>query len=363
MKRRNFIQISPYFALIPWAENAMPLFGIPPSVSKPEKVKVFIHLRGGLDGAYTLMPLAQSERYQALRPSLSTLQKRYEIGTLLKGKQRCGIHPTLRALLPLYDKGKMQIQINVGQKAHYATHWQAEQALYTSLATTLQPHSPTDGGAYPTVLQIGHATLNDVFETDQTSTWHIERKEIKDGTHFVPLCEPIPPQYQKQEAVLSALETAANKGYNQTRYPDTAFAQQLRQVTRLINGGCQTPFYHLVLDGFDTHKHQAETYSQLLKTFAEGIAAFQKDLHLSGLEKHVTSLAFSEFGRSPIENRHGGTEHGTTAPVFIFGDNIQNSIVGEHPDLDDLNKNKQTQGHSRLIEDLFQDALTETKIV
>jgi uncharacterized protein (DUF1501 family) len=47
-------------------------------------------------------------------------------------------------------------------------------------------------------------------------------------------------------------------------------------------------------------------------------------------------LCFSEFGRRVQENASQGTDHGTAAPVFIAGSNVQAGLHGEAPDLEHL---------------------------
>ena len=47
-------------------------------------------------------------------------------------------------------------------------------------------------------------------------------------------------------------------------------------------------------------------------------------------------LCFSEFGRRVHENGSGGTDHGTTGPVFLIGKHVRAGLVGETPSLLDL---------------------------
>ena len=47
-------------------------------------------------------------------------------------------------------------------------------------------------------------------------------------------------------------------------------------------------------------------------------------------------LAFSEFGRRVAENGSGGTDHGTAAPMFVFGKGLKGGLYGAHPSLADL---------------------------
>jgi hypothetical protein len=65
---------------------------------------------------------------------------------------------------------------------------------------------------------------------------------------------------------------------------------------------------------------------------------FYDDLRYYGLDQKVLSLTFSEFGRRVAENGSEGTDHGTAAPVMLFGPALRgNGFVGDHPSLSDLN--------------------------
>ena len=47
-------------------------------------------------------------------------------------------------------------------------------------------------------------------------------------------------------------------------------------------------------------------------------------------------LVYSEFGRRVEENASAGTDHGTSAPMFAFGDPVIGGIYGPNDDLDHL---------------------------
>jgi uncharacterized protein (DUF1501 family) len=70
-----------------------------------------------------------------------------------------------------------------------------------------------------------------------------------------------------------------------------------------------------------------------MQTLSAGISAFMKDLKAQGNDKRTLVLTFSEFGRRVAENASRGTDHGTAAPMFVFGPAIKPGIYGEHPSL------------------------------
>ena len=49
------------------------------------------------------------------------------------------------------------------------------------------------------------------------------------------------------------------------------------------------------------------------------LIAFYDDLKLMGIDHRVAAMTFSEFGRRIMSNASGGTDHGTSEPVMVFG--------------------------------------------
>ena len=62
-----------------------------------------------------------------------------------------------------------------------------------------------------------------------------------------------------------------------------------------------------------------------------------------GLLDRILIVTTSEFGRRVYENGSGGTDHGTSAPLFIFGTNINSGVFGHDPDFNELDENDNPQ--------------------
>ena len=60
-----------------------------------------------------------------------------------------------------------------------------------------------------------------------------------------------------------------------------------------------------------------------------------------GLAEKVLVMTFSEFGRTIKENGSSGTDHGSGAPIFLFGSGINPGIYGKQPRLDAPNRKGQ----------------------
>ncbi|MGB3017238.1 MAG: DUF1501 domain-containing protein, partial [Ignavibacteria bacterium] len=113
----------------------------------------------------------------------------------------------------------------------------------------------------------------------------------------------------------------------------------LKIVAKLIDGGLQTRLYVVTLGGFDTHSNQTNTHLNLLNQLNSGVAAFMQDLSLNNINNRVVGMTISEFGRRVNENGSSGTDHGTAAPMFIFGDLVNEGVYGNNPDLINLVNN------------------------
>ena len=51
---------------------------------------------------------------------------------------------------------------------------------------------------------------------------------------------------------------------------------------------------------------------------------------------NVLVVTTSEFGRRVKENGSKGTDHGTAAPIFLYGTSLRGKILGSQPSLSDL---------------------------
>ncbi len=84
---------------------------------------------------------------------------------------------------------------------------------------------------------------------------------------------------------------------------------------------------------FDTHNDQASRLTAGLGEAAQTIYAFQRDLEARGLADRVLTLVWSEFGRRPLENASGGTDHGAAGCGFVIGTQAAGKMIGEWPGL------------------------------
>lgn len=154
---------------------------------------------------------------------------------------------------------------------------------------------------------------------------------------------------------------------------------QLQLIARLLDGGgpglgVKTKVFLVKMGGFDTHAEQVESYdptmgqhAALMYHISSAMKAFQDDLKARGLEDRVLTVTTSEFGRRVRANGSYGTDHGTGAPVMIFGKGVQPGVVGVVPDLNKQNVEMQfdyRQVYANLLRDwmLVDEAKINTDI-
>jgi len=126
-------------------------------------------------------------------------------------------------------------------------------------------------------------------------------------------------------------------------YKNNPLSWQLKNVARLISGGSRTKLFIVKIDGFDTHADQAiegnptkGIQAALLYHLSTSVKAFYDDLEAQNLHEKVLSFTTSEFGRRVNSNDSLGTDHGKAAPVFLFGPMLKEKIIGNVPDLSNL---------------------------
>jgi uncharacterized protein (DUF1501 family) len=122
-------------------------------------------------------------------------------------------------------------------------------------------------------------------------------------------------------------------------YPGTPLAQQLSMIAKMIRAGMKTRVYYATHGGFDTHAGQGGAngrHANLLRQFSQAVRAFYEDLGRQDNAGRVLTMSFSEFGRRVAQNASGGTDHGTAAPMFLFGPMVNAGVLNPHPTMDNL---------------------------
>lgn len=370
MKRRRFLKTIGTAAMTPvfWNGTALAALSKPLLFSsmndETDRVLVLVQLNGGNDGLNTFIPLDQYGNLYNARSNIIIPET-----SIIPVTDTIGFHPALPGIKDLYDEGRLGIVQNVGYPDQNRSHFRSmeiwssgssseERRLTGWLGRYLDEQFPGFPDAYPNgenpdpfAIAMGDyisetcqgsaanfsVTLNDPFSLGQLYEWEgnddagsIYGEELA----FVRLT------ISQTNAYADRIAIAAENGNNRADYPDTQLAGQMKNVARLISGGMRTPIYIVSLGGFDTHGGQVESdspttgrHAELLATLSEAVHAFQNDLKLLGLEDRVLGMTFSEFGRQIRSNGSLGTDHGTAAPLMLFGPRANTQILGDNPEI------------------------------
>jgi uncharacterized protein (DUF1501 family) len=371
MKRRKFIQSTSALSL-PFFLNGMPLTAIGRSAlsglvdGDSDRVLVLINLAGGNDGLSTLIPLDQYDNLQAVRSNVLVPEN----SILSIGGDR-GFHPAMTDMKTIWDAGKLNIVQSVGYPNQNRSHFrstdiwntasEADEYLTTGwLGRYFESRFPEYPDGFPNAecpdpfaLTIGGVISETCQGTDTTFSLALvdpanpgtvnigEEGNTPDncyGSELVYIREVA----KQTNAYASVITEANDKGNNMSnKYGATTLAEKLRIVARLISGGLNTKVYVVQLGGFDLHSGQVDPndttagrQTVLLEQLSNAVCAFQEDLELLGLEKRVIGMTYSEFGRQIRSNESDGTDHGTAAPLIVFGSCVNPMVIGDNPVID-----------------------------
>ncbi len=335
-----------------------------PSPEKDRSILVLVQLAGGNDGLNTVIPYEDPEYYR-LRPTLGIKKE-----DALRLDDTLGLHPSLAALHALINDGKAGIIQNVGYPNPNHSHFRSSEIWETGSDSNQfmstgwigrfldnacgdEPGTAGSGGD-PVAVHVTNELPQSFLSGKPQSTFGLRGGGNRNNRENLAFLEKLVKTDDHEahanasflrSTMMDALVTEQRVqkvlgGYRaESTYPGNNFAQSLRNVAALISAGMSTRVYFVSLGGFDTHSNQATSHANLLRTLSEGLAAFQKDLVAKKLDSQVLTMTFSEFGRRPNENESRGTDHGTAAPLFVMGSQIQSPLHGTPPSLN-LGKNK-----------------------
>ena len=354
MRRRDFLKSS----AVASASMMMPAFlkadmTFPAYGSRSGKILVVIQLSGGNDGLNTVIP-HRNDIYYRERPTLSIPRKE-----VLRLDMDLGLHPSMSHLRELYNNGELSIINNVGYPNPDRSHFRSMDIWHT--ASNSDEYWSTgwlgryldseclDKPAYH-ALEVDDG-LSLAMKGQQKSGFAMsDAKRIRNATNNSFLQAVANQHHREEENVaylyktLAETQQSAKYLYEHSKvyqssidYPQSKFANDLKQIAELITADTATQVYYVSLGGFDTHALQKNKQQRLLKEYAEAIKAFTDDLKHNHLFNDVLIMTFSEFGRRVKQNASGGTDHGTANNVFIIGGQLKKpGFYNNGPNLNQL---------------------------
>ncbi|MEJ7799016.1 MAG: DUF1501 domain-containing protein, partial [Ilumatobacter sp.] len=117
-------------------------------------------------------------------------------------------------------------------------------------------------------------------------------------------------------------------------YPEPVLNPQigdkLEIAARVINANLGFRVLTAGWNDFDSHAGQPGMHGTRMREFNGAVERFFATLD-PAWSSRVTVMTFSEFGRTPWSNYGFGTDHGTAAPHFVFGENVRGGLYGQRP--------------------------------
>ncbi|SHL86198.1 DUF1501 domain-containing protein [Flavobacterium chilense] len=347
MNRRNFLTLTGTFTggmlVLP---DFLHAFGSQNNLVIGEQCIVFIQLNGGNDGLNTFIPY-DNPLYYDLRIKIALSKD-----VVVSKNKGMAFHPSLKDFAQMQQNGDLTVIQNVGYPEPIRSHFRSQEIWQTATDSNKYIN---EGwlGRYLDLQCNGHqatAGIN-LDSIDNLALKGMEPNSItvKDPNRFkvksdkeenVTLSDN--PQLDFVRKIANSvtegsdeIQKALAKSKSEISYPKTDLSKNLEWIGRLIKGNLNSKVYYTSLGGFDTHDNQLAIQEKQLTTLNDAIYSFYQDLKQAQLLQNVTIVVFSEFGRR-VKDNGNGTDHGTAAPMFIIGGNNKGTVLGNNPNLADL---------------------------
>jgi len=352
MDRRDFLK---YAGLIS-ASAAVPI--ITPELvfgagqRSNNRIVVLVELKGGNDGFNTLVPFKDDLYYQ-YRPRIAIKQRQ-----VLTLNDELGLHPRMRSLMPLWNKGQMAWIQGVGYPHPVLSHFRsmdiwnsassANQFIQQGWLSRVLPRFKQ--GLHGIALNKGQAELGPLASSQLNALTMQDPKTFLSQIRRIHDVKPskltpaIAHVSQVQHQLFSAGEQLATKmGKRPKRagvqFSKGVFGHSLEAVAEMIMSGIDAPVYKVTQEGFDTHAGQRGAQDNGLYHLSNGLASFATAMQKAGRWNDILVVTYSEFGRRAKENRGAGTDHGTASSHLVLGGKVRGGIYGKHPDFSRLDAN------------------------
>lgn len=340
-----------------------------------DRILVVVQLGGGNDGLNTIVPFGMPEYYRA-RPVIGIKEDR----VLRLGKNdEVGLHPALAGVKDLYDDGLVGIVQGVGYPNPNRSHFKSMDIWHTADTSGTgdgwlgryfdseccgfgkgesgrpepMPQAGIAIGREAPLAMQGQIVKPISFESADLFRWTGRDlgKDVSGGYDSIVRAEPnanvdagsnaaFLTRTAMDAQVSSETIRKAVAAKPRVQYPQQGeLGKSLQMIAAMIAAGLKTRVYYATMGGFDTHAGQGGEqgrHAQLLTQFSTAMKAFYQDLKAQGNDGRVLTMTFSEFGRRVGQNGSAGTDHGTAAPLMVFGPMVKAGVLNDHPSLSDL---------------------------
>jgi len=346
MNRRNFLNLTGTFTggmlVLPSFLHA---FGTQDSLVIGEQCLVFIQLNGGNDGLNTFIPY-DDPLYYDFRTKIA-LNKDAVVGK----NKGMAFHPALKDFAQMQQNGDLTVIQNVGYPEPVRSHFRSQEIWQTAadsnkyinegwlgryLDLQCHDHQPTAGINLDSIDNLALKGM----EPNTITVKDPDRFKVKSNKENEKLSDN--PQLDFVRKIANSvvegsddIQNALKQSKTEISYPKTGLSKNLEWIARLVKGNLNSKVYYTSLGGFDTHDNQLSIHERKLTELNDALFSFYNDLKQAKLLQNVTIVVFSEFGRR-VKDNGSGTDHGTAAPMFVIGGNNKGTILGNNPNLADL---------------------------
>jgi uncharacterized protein (DUF1501 family) len=314
-------------------------------------ILVLVTLYGGNDGLNTVVPFTDPV-YESARSNIALTSSQ-----LLPFTDSLAFNSSMPSISALYGQNNVAIVQGVSYPNPSLSHF-SSMAIWQSASLTgvssgwigrwldQQPHNAFNAIGVGSVLPPAF-----VGEKSVASMVDVSGIQLPWGP-----AAPLLPRLGRASSSDVALESAAATSITDlfstasllgplvpTSPTGSTLGQQLSLLSTLINANVPTRVWEVNLSSFDTHTGEQLDQNALLAEVDAAIGAFMTSINTGSRANDVTVMIYSEFGRRVGSNASDGTDHGTSAPVLLIGNQVKGGLYGEQPPLDALDANGNLQ--------------------
>ncbi len=364
MNRRDFLKAAFAASLsVPFVSPSGWAISNADDKGNSEKLIVVL-LRGGVDGLNVVSPYGDN-RYKLIRPTIAMSRS----SGLIDLDGYWGVHPSLSALMPMFQNKSMAFVHNCGSPDRTRSHFDAQDYMESGvpgqksvssgwmnrLVSQLpSKNSPVQAISLSTVLPricAGPATIAtvakaggggkgnkkmqrrgmnaggdvpEVFRDMYGDLGNDLGKSFADGRAARITVDTIMKQAAAEEDPMTREQMIANRGALSPK-SSPEFGNQL---ATLFTKDHTVQVAFIDFGGWDTHVREGAEQGQLgnlLKPLANGLADLVQGL--GPMYKNTTIVVMSEFGRTARENGNGGTDHGHGNVMWLLGGGLTGGKV------------------------------------
>lgn len=360
MDRREFLKYTGLFfftSLIPFGFSGWAAGIMNGSVDEASRKRLIVLFqRGAVDGLNVVVPYGESYYFDA-RPTIAIPTPGKPNGAL-ELDIRFGLHPSLDAVLPLWQNKTLAFVEACGSPDPTRSHFDAQEYMETgtpgqkstkngwmnrllSALTVDQSvlRAVAVGPTIPRILQ-GPMKVSNIpsganpakpIVTDQPKIAEQYEELYKNDKD---LSQAYQEGIKSRKQLLKDLEEERMVADHGAPSPQ-GFVANCNRLAKLMSMDPTMQIAFLDVGGWDTHINQGGSKGQLanhLDSFGKGIAALADGL--GEAYKNTLMVVVSEFGRTVKENGNAGTDHGHGNLMWVAGGSVQGGkIYGEWPGL------------------------------